>query len=183
MIDRADQADPAQSPQGASLLARVADRLNQGRRAAGDRQAGFQPGPWLLPLALLILWIPIAIWGGARLLERAAIADRQAAERASRPAMLSHAVERAEHRTMAALIARPGVAAMIEQLARVLPADDRIVSAAMAADGALTIEILSLDPARLRAALRTAPDTGALRTRAERRADGAIRVTLSGRAP
>ncbi|MGC6399408.1 hypothetical protein ACNI3Q_02380 [Sphingomonas sp. FW199] len=183
MIDRTDQADAAQSPQGASLLARVADRLKRGRRAAGDRRAGFLAGPWLLPLAILILWIPLAIWGGARLLEQYAIADRQAADRASRPAMLSRAVERAEHRTMAALIARPGVAAMVEQLARVLPADDRIVSAAMAADGGLTIEIMSLDPARLRAALRTSPRTEALRTRAERREDGAIRVTLSGRAP
>jgi hypothetical protein len=166
-------------PSGQSLLGWIAGRASPGRRQETQTRIAVLMDAWLMPTALLALWIAIATWGGARWLERAAIADRQAIEAGNLPNALARSIERLEHRTLAGLVTQPTAALTIEQLAAALPPDDRLISASIAADGSLAIEVLSLDPARLRAALRGARGTGSLRTRSERREDGAIRVTLA----
>lgn len=131
-------------------------------------------------LALTIAAIPLSIWGGARWLEAGVLARNTQARQALEPREAAAALALGERTQLAELLDRPSAAALIEQLASVLPADARIVRLSRDAAGLVTLEVMTPDPAELRAALRGDPHFVALRTRGERRIDAAMIVTLSG---
>lgn len=76
-------------------------------------------------------------------------------------------------------VRRPAMSVTLEQLARALPDDARLVSAARDAQGRLLFEVSTTDPDALRGALRGQPGFAAMRETGQRRtADARVVVTL-----
>lgn len=74
---------------------------------------------------------------------------------------------------------QPTITAMLEQLARALPEDARLVSAARDAQGRLLFELSTTDPDALRGALREQPVLAGMRETGQRRTgDARVIVTL-----
>lgn len=166
---------PDTHQRGTPLITRI-------RVAAGTSWRRLAPtgGPWPLRLALLMAWTMIAVWAGGRWLEGQVRADAARMVTTGQADRLRHAVGAAEHRTLAMVAARPGAAQTIDELAMTIPVDDRLVQAAQEQDNRFLIEVVTVDPARLRAALRRSARFSRLRTLAERRTEGGMRVTLTG---
>lgn len=145
-----------------------------------DRTGGVRLG---IALAVLLPLGPVLTLGGAWWLtsrEDAALAAIAASPRAAAGAASRHEAE-----ILRGLARGGGMAATLERLARVLPTDDRIISASRtigeADDDGLEIEVATVDPDRLRAAFRRDPALARLRGERERRGDGVLIVTLAGR--
>lgn len=178
--------DPVSTPApstslGGRALARLAELTMVLRAQVAAVRVERRNGLLAAALALMIVAIPLSIWIGARWLEAGVLARNAEARRALEPREAAAARALGERTQLADLLDRPSTATLIEQLASVLPADARIVRLSRDADGLVTLEVMTPDPAELRAALRGDPHFAALRTRGERRIDAAMIVTLSGR--
>ncbi|WP_448657667.1 hypothetical protein ACPVPU_09340 [Sphingomonas sp. CJ99] len=160
---------------GTPLMTRI-------RVAAGApwRRPVLPGGQWPLWLALLMAWTMVAVWAGGRWLERQVRADTARVVATGQVDRLRHAIGSAEHRTLAMFAGRPGAAQTMDELAMAIPVDDRLVQAGQDQDNRFVIEVVTVDPARLRAALRRSARFFRLRTQAERRTEGGMRVTLAG---
>lgn len=129
-------------------------------------------------LAVLIALGPLLTIAGAKLItrhERSEIvrlqndlAPRLAAEQAAQTA-------RAE---LAAAVTRPAMGTTLETLARALPADATLSRAERTAQGALDIDVTAVDPDKLRAEIRRAPELAGLRDSGQRQGDGSMLVSL-----
>ncbi|SOB86566.1 hypothetical protein SAMN06297144_1672 [Sphingomonas guangdongensis] len=152
-------------PPAASLVERLATRLR-----GGDWRVG-------AAIAAAIALVPAGVVAGATL---AAIAqeDRTAARARAEAGGLARA---AEQQRLARVLARPGIGATLEALARALPAEARLRRVARQGDGRLRVEVMTADPDRLRAALRREGATAALRDAGQQGGPGGLLVTLEER--
>ena len=136
------------------------------------------PGPaaWRVTaaVALLLACGPVLTVAGAKLLTMRALdaADMQLRQAGANP------VAGDARGQFAALLKRPGAAATLEALARVLPADVVVERVERGADDRLALDALAPDPDRLRGALRRDPVSAGLRDVGQRSGDGGIVVTL-----
>lgn len=156
----------------------LAERLGS---AIADRGAAVPPPADArrlgIMLAILLPLGPVLTLAGAEALAAwtrrvaAATANGAAAGRADRAA--------AERRELGAL-GSTSLAERVEEMARTLPGDDRLVSLARTDDarGGLLAEVATTDPDRLRAAIARDPATARLRSIGERSGDGVLIVTL-----
>ncbi|MBX3564078.1 MAG: hypothetical protein KF730_05810 [Sphingomonas sp.] len=129
-------------------------------------------------IAVLIALAPLLTIAGAKLLirhERSAIvrlnddlAPRLAVEQAAQTARTE----------IAAVVNRPPMGATLETLARALPADTMLARAERTAQGGLDLEVTTVDPDKLRAAIRRAPELAGLRDSGQRQGDGLMLVSL-----
>lgn len=178
-----ESSDPARVPRRPSLAGQMVMRLGRHRHVSPKKE---EPAPrlWVAPLlALLIAGGPLGALVGARWL--GAIASRDAARleaqqapqrEAARARMLARDV-------LGAAVARPGPAALLDQVAAALPKEDRLARAALRDDGTLELEVATSDPDALRSALRRVPMLAALRDVRQREGDGGTRVLLRGILP
>lgn len=176
---------------GPSLFDRFGERVaNGGWRLPRGRPAWparlSRPTGTILAAAVLILaTIPvttaIGAWGLAGI-------DRWRAARIARgqaPAIAAYArvaaVERARA-DVAAVMAVPSLSGVVARLRAALPEEAGLAAMGIAEDGALTVEIETPDPDRLRGALAADSLLGSLRETGQTRTDGGtIRVVLAGR--
>lgn len=128
--------------------------------------------------ALIVAGPLLTLGGGALLTARArAEAGRLEAETAPRRAAMAKATEA---RTMLrAAITAPAVGSTLDTLATLLPVEDRLVAVAADGSGALAVEIATVDPDRLRAAIRASRLAG-LREAGQRRGEGVLVVRWAG---
>ncbi len=141
------------------------------------------PGGWRVAgaFAALLALGPALTMMGAGLIERQVRRDIAALQQRTAGRTAGVAAADAARAALTPLVARPGLAATIEALARVMPTDAALVAAERSADGALRIEIATPDPDRLRTALRRDPATRGLRDAGQRGGDGAIIVAFGDR--
>ncbi len=155
-------------------LARRAARAVRTRPTLGVADLRFA-----LALAALLALGPLLTIVGANLLRAGVDAENRELESQLRTRL---APQVARHEAAARLrdaVRQPALAATLERLARALPDDARLVSAARTADGRLQIEISASDPDQLRGALRRDPVLAALRETGQRRTqDARVVVTL-----
>jgi hypothetical protein len=139
-------------------------------------------GDWRIAAALaaLIAVGPGATFVGARLLAERVRSDTIALERASAPRLAMVRAQEAARAELRPLLTQPGLVATLNSLARALPDDARLNSAARA-DSGLRVEVLVSDPDRLRGALRRDPATAMLRDAGQQRSEGGMSVTLESR--
>lgn len=178
-----EASDPVPGPSQPSLAGQFAARLRRGRPASPQQAA---PGarPWIAPLlALLIAAGPFGTLIGARWFGEIASRDaarleaRQAPQReAARARMLARDV-------LGAAVARPGPAALLDQVAAALPKEDVLTRAALREDGTLELEVATSDPDALRSALRRVPALAPFRDVRQREGEGRTRVLLRGVLP
>ena len=155
--------DPA--PSLAEQLAAAARRAPSG---PGDRRTLGWALALLLPLGPILTGL-----GANRLAVRIA---------ADTPDAGPGAASRTERHELARLGAG-GFAPTLDRIARLLPPEARLVSVAVdriEGEEALTAEIATADPDRLRAALSRDPSSAKLRTVGERRGDGVLIVSVEG---
>lgn len=131
--------------------------------------------------ALLITAAPLLTIAGGEWLAVRARTDtaRLEAASASRRAALAKAAE-ARAMLRGAIVA-PAVGATLDTLATLLPPEDRLVAVGADAAGVLAVEIATVDPDRLRAAIRGSRLAG-LREAGQRRGDAVLIVRWAGRA-
>jgi hypothetical protein len=166
-----------------SLIDRLGQAARRGvRRPRADRlrlRAAVKLREAML-IAATVALAPLATLGGAMLLTRAVERESRdlSARVAARDAPLA---ERAEARAMLqAAATQPALVATLERLARVLPADARLMAVARGAEGGLSAEIAAGDPDLLRAALREDPQLAQLRNTGQRRGpDARVVVTMT----
>lgn len=166
-----------------SLTDRVARRAAasvRGRRVLGWRLSATELR-FAAALAALIALAPLlTITGGAALRARVE-ADRRGIAEELRVRMAPQEARRAAAAQLRDAVRMPALAATLERVARAVPPDAQLVSAARGADGRLTLEIAVRDPDELRGAIRRDPVLAALRETGQRRLpDARVVVTLRG---
>lgn len=162
----------------------LTDRL--ARRAA--RAARARP-VWVVPdirLALALAGVvalgPLLTIVGADALRAGVDADNRALESQLRTRTAPQAARGAAAASLRDAVRQPALAATLDRLARALPDDARLVSAAREPDGRIQVEISVSDPDLLRGALRRDPLLAAMRERGQRRTqDARVVVTLRTR--
>ncbi len=169
------------SPPRDSLTDRLAQRA---ARAARER-----PRPsWgdvrvALAVAAVVALGPLLTIVGAGLMRAGVEAGARTLEAQLRSRTAPAAARRDAAAVLRDAVRQPALAATLERLARVLPDDARLVSAARGAEGQLILEIAASDPDLLRGALRRDPMLAAMRESGQRRtADARVVVTLRSRA-
>ena len=130
--------------------------------------------------AALIATGPLATIAGASWLAARARAETARLEAASAPRRAA-AIRAAEARAvLRGAIVAPAVGATLDTLAAALPPEDRLVAAAADGNGTLAVDISTVDPDRLRAALRRSRLAG-LGEAGQRRGEGVLIVRWAGR--
>lgn len=143
------------------------DRTSPGKRIGWAIGALIAAGP--------LLTIAGAEWLRARV---EAETVRLEADHAPRQAA---AVRAAEARgLLRGTLTAPAIGPTLDRLAAVLPDEDRLTAAVVDGAGVLSVEIATVDPDRLRAALR-GTRMGALREMGQQRGDGVLLVRWQGR--
>lgn len=130
--------------------ARIA-RLSPEPAASPVRRGGRKEG---ILLAALLAAGPLATLAGAQWLTARTDAEAARLARQAAPVARAAEAEEAARDVLRAAVARPGPAAMLERMARVLPAEDRLTLLRRDANGVLRLEVATTDPDRLRASLR-----------------------------
>ena len=134
-------------------------------------------------LAAIIALAPLLTIVGANMLRVGGEADNRVAERQLRSRLAPQAARREGAAALRDAVRQPALVATLERLARTLPDDARLVSAARTADGRVEIEVSASDPDQLRGALRRDPALAAMRETGQRRTqDARVVVTLRSRA-
>lgn len=131
-----------------------------------------------LMTAVAIVATPLATWGGAAWLAASARADGRAAERRAAPAVAARDARLAAIDTLSRVWSQPTLGTTIESVARALPPEASLARAERAANGALTLDVVTPDPDRLIAALRRDAALARLRPSAQKALDGRMQVTL-----
>lgn len=131
-------------------------------------------------VAALIAAGPLLTIAGAAWLRAGVEAETARLEAANAPRQAA-AVRAAEARGMLrGALAAPAIGPTLDALAAALPAEDRLTAATVDGSGVLRIEIATVDPDRLRAALRTTR-LRTLRETAQQRGEGVLLVRWQGR--
>lgn len=176
-------------PIGPSLFDSLYERVTAGGRRVPRLQwrpsLRIPPRDIWWPALLILATIPfttaigawtltgIERWRTARLAER----ERPAIARAIRAIMAEEA-----RRSTQSVMAAPALSSIVARLRGALPDEAGLAAIAISDDGALTIDIETPDPDRLRGALAADPLLGALREFGQSRTGGGtIRVSLKGR--
>lgn len=149
----------------------LAERLGAAARVSEGPVRRSRAIGWAL--ALLLPLGPILTQFGA---------DAMTAHLAALPAPTESEPSRRERHALARL-GPAAFAATVDRIARLLPPEARLVSLAVDrrdGDAALTAEIATADPDRLRAALAREAGGARLRAVGERRGDGVILVSVEG---
>lgn len=121
----------------------------------------------------------LTIAGGEWLAARSrAETARLEADSAPRRAATARAAE-ARAMLRGAVVA-PAVGATLDTLAATLPAEDRLTAVAADGSGALAVDVATIDPDQLRAAIRRSRLSG-LRETGQRRGEGVLIVRWAGR--
>lgn len=155
--------------QGDSLAARIRNLLHAGGRPNLEGAAA---------VAVLIALGPLLTIAGAKLIishERAAIVRLQ---NELAPRLAAERVAQTARSEIGATVARPTMGTTLDTLARALPADATLSRAERTAQGALDVDVTTVDPDRLRAAIRRAPELTGLRDSGQRQGDGNMLVSL-----
>ncbi|MGV3457586.1 hypothetical protein [Sphingomonas sp.] len=136
-----------------------------------------------LALAGLVALGPLLTIVGASLLRAGVAAETRGIEQQVRARHAPQAAREAAAAVLRDAVRQPALVATLERLARALPDDARLVSAAREPNGQLQVEISASDPDLLRGALRRDPLLVALRESGQRRTpDARVVVTLRTRA-
>ena len=166
--DRESETEPQ-----ASLGARLAASL---RGPAGARELA-------AAVAVLIALGPLATIAGAKLLTAQARGEAARLQSEQAPRLAADLAAERARIEMASALRRPSAASTLDALARGLPADATLVSAARTAQGVLEVEVTTPDPDALRATLRRDPALTGLRDMSQRQAETAMIVSLRQDAP
>lgn len=131
-------------------------------------------------VAVLVTAAPLLTLAGAEWLAARARAETARLEAAHAPRQAA-AAKAAEARAMLrGALAGPALGPTLEVLAEALPPEDRLAAAAADESGVVAIEIATVDPDRLRAAIRGSR-LGGLREAGQQRGDGVLLVRWAGR--
>ncbi len=163
----------------------LTDRLaRRAARAARARPALAVPDIRLsLALAGVLALGPLLTIVGAQALRGGVEADNRALESQLRSRTAPELARSEAAAVLRDAVRQPALAATLDRLARALPDDARLVSAARGADGHVQVEISASDPDLLRGALRRDPLLAAMRESGQRRTpDARVVVTLRTRA-
>ncbi|WP_448661331.1 hypothetical protein ACG3SL_11815 [Sphingomonas sp. CJ20] len=152
-----------------SLAQRLGSAGREGLRAMprGDARIG-------LAVAALIAVGPVLTLAGAHVLAGRVAREVQALSAAEAPREAKRAEARQARELLAPVLARPGLTAVMDAVARSLPEDARLARVERGADGALEIDATAPDPDAVRSALRREPLLARLRDSGQRRGDGAM---------
>jgi len=163
----------------------LTDRLIRRSARAAQARPSLAVSDMRVALALtgLVALGPLLTIVGANLLRAGVVAETRVIEQQVRA---RHAPQAARDAAAAALrdaVRQPALVATLDRLARALPDDARLVSAAREPNGQLQVEISASDPDLLRGALRRDPLLAILRESGQRRTqDARVVVTLRTRA-
>lgn len=131
-------------------------------------------------VAALIAAGPLLTIAGAEWLRARALAETARLEAAHAPALAAAAKAAEARAVLRGTLAGPALGATLDTLAAALPSDDRLAAAAADGTGTLRLEIATVDPDRLRAALRRTR-LGGLRETGQARGEGVLLVRWEGR--
>lgn len=166
-----------------SLTDRVARRAAasvRGRRVLGWRLSATELR-FAAALAALIALAPLLTITGGGALRARVEADRRNLAETLRVREAPQEARRAAAGQLRDAVRMPALAATLERVARAVPPDAQLASAARGADGRLTLEIAVRDPDELRGTIRRDPVLAALRETGQRRLpDARVVVTLRG---
>ena len=139
------------------------------------------PPAWVgWAVAALITAGPLLTAAGAEALAGRARADTKILDEAAAPRRAA-AVRAGEARAiLRGAIVAPALGATLDALAVALPEGDRLAAIATDGTGALAVDIATVDPDRLRAALRRSR-LGGLAEAGQQRGDGVLLVRWAGR--
>lgn len=162
----------------------LTDRLAQyAARAARLRPAlAVRDVKWAVALAAIVALGPLLTIVGANMLRAGVEHDNRVAEHQLRSQLAPQAAQRESAAVLRDAVRQPALTATLERLARALPEDARLVSAARTTDGRVEIEVSAADPDQLRGALRRDAALAAMRETGQRRTqDARVVVTLRSR--
>lgn len=132
-----------------------------------------------MALAALIALGPLLTIAGAGWMRAGVVQDTEALRAQGRARLDAEGARQRAALLFRDAVRRPTLSVTLDRIARVLPDDARLASAAREADGALRVEIAASDPDPLRAALRRDPLFAAMRESGQRRTeDGRVVVTM-----
>ncbi|MCR5872383.1 MULTISPECIES: hypothetical protein [unclassified Sphingomonas] len=159
------------------------------RLARNALHAAWVRSPWTavdLRLAAALVGMlalgPLLTIMGATLLRAGVEAENRALEAQLRVRSAPEAARDGAARALRDAVRSPTLTATLERLARAMPDDARLVSAARGADGLLQVEVSASDPDQLRDALRRDAALAAMRETGQRRTqDARVVVTLRAR--
>jgi hypothetical protein len=154
-----------------SLAERLMQRART-RRAGGPENTS--PTDWRIALTIagLIVSAPLLTIAGAKLLTGAAEREAAALRDHLAPRIAAQREAEAAHQRLGDALRRPGPGAIVETLARMLPAEAKVARLAREPGGAIDLEIAAPDPDRLRSALRRIPEFARVRDVGQRAGDG-----------
>lgn len=162
----------------------LTDRLARRAARVGRGHAAW-PRPDMRLVGALIGIIalgPLLTIVGATLLRAGVEAENRVLEARLHARLAPQAAHREAAAALRDAVRQPAMTATLEGLARALPDDARLVSAARGADGGVQVEVSVSDPDQLRGALRRDPALAAMRESGQRRTpDARVVVTLRSR--
>ncbi|RYY29433.1 MAG: hypothetical protein EOP62_00925 [Sphingomonadales bacterium] len=129
-------------------------------------------------VAVLIALAPLFTIAGAKLLARHERSEITRLQTDLAPRIAAEQAAQTARSEIAAATSRPAMGTTLEALARALPADATLARAERTVQGALDLEITTVDPDKLRAAIRRAPELTGLRDSGQRQGDGIMLVSL-----
>lgn len=159
----------------------LTDRLARGAMRATWRRPRLNARTVRIATALAgaIALGPLLTIVGANQLRSGVDAESRALDARLRTRLAPQAAHAEAMMVLRGAVRQPTVTATLEQLARALPEDARLVAAARDAQGRVMFEISTSDPDALRGALRQAPMFAAMRETGQRRtSDARVVVTL-----
>lgn len=130
--------------------------------------------------AALIVTGPLLTIAGGEWLAARSRAETARLETASAPRRAATATAAEARAMLRGAIVAPAVGATLDTLAAALPAEDRLTAVAADGSGALAVEIATVDPDRLRAAIRQSR-LSSLSEAGQRRGEGVLVVRWAGR--
>lgn len=131
-------------------------------------------------VAALIAAGPLLTIAGAEWLRARTLAETSRLETAHAPAHAAAARAAEARAVLRGTLTGPALGVTLDTLAAALPAEDRLAAASADGSGALRLEIATVDPDRLRAALRRSRLSG-LRETGQARGEGVLLVRWEGR--
>lgn len=177
-------AAPSDLPPRPSLAGRLATRIRRGGRGDGKDPGGGTASPRIVvALAVLVAAGPLATIAGAMWLRAGLVQDTARMEAQLAPHRLEEQRRARVREVLGVAMARPGPAALLDELAAALSPEDTLARAERTAEGNLELEVATSDPDALRSALRRQPALAQLRDVRQREGEGRTLVLLRQNAP